>query len=346
MYRLFPFTLCCMMVLSLMGCMAPTSVEVIPTPIPVKVVLVSTTPDPSSTPIPTATVTRTPFPTYPPASTNPPTIPLTATFARFPTETPDPDGYDFRTDLPSPNGQWVATLKMRRITHYPEAVILTLTNVESQSETIVHQIVQADGDDPIRQAPFPFQWSLDSQTLYYTYNSTYNDGCDPYGPTTLQAYHLPTQSHQTVVDDLAQAITFSPTMEKVAYFPYHNLWRDEGIPTIAIYDLGQNLVTEVPIHEAALFPSNGLDVVGEMLWHPNSQQIVLSVIIEPCVADRQALILLDVTTMEQRILTIGGPRWYSVEAWNEDNNLLIEESGEYWIYNLEMGYWFPTSKPE
>lgn len=347
MYRLFPFTLCCMIILSLIGCMAPIRMEVTPSPVPVKVALVSTPPHPSSTPIPTSTHTRTPFPTYSPAPTRTPTNTPTATFTRIPTQTPDPEGYDYRYDLPSPDGQWVATMKLRReVVLETKEAILTVTNNVTQETLVIEYVLRDVGAHPISKASSPFQWSLDSQTLYYVYRDTYNDGCNPYSPSTLHAFHLPTQSHQTLLNQLAQDVPFSPTMEMVAYFPYHNLWRDGGIPTIAIYDLVQNQVSEVPIHEAAMLFPNGSDVVGEILWHPNEQEIVLSVIIEPCIVDRQALILLDVTTMEQRILTIGGPRWYSVKGWNENNNLLIEESGEHWIYNLEMGYWFPTSKPE
>lgn len=308
--------------------------------------LVTVTASPSATPFSTPTPTPSSTPLPDPTNTPPATVTVTptATNTRFPTPTPDPEGYNYRYDLPSPDGQWVATYKRSGIGPYPDRVILTVTNVGNQEQVIVENLIEEVGGEGIARAPHPFTWSLDSQTLYYTYRPTYGDGCDPYDYLTLHAYSLVNRTHQTLLSDLGEAITFSPTQTKVAYFP-HRI-EDGGLPLFAIYDMQTGTLNEVPLHEVALFNPPRLDVIGQILWHPNEQIIVLSLISEPCVAERPSLILVDVATMEQTILTVGGPRWYSIEGWSDDNQLIINEGGKSWIYNLEMGYWFPISNPE
>lgn len=283
------------------------------------------------------TATIEPTPTEPPVTALVPTFtPAPTSELPLPVPTQVPDGVlRIANQVVSPDGQWMATTMYTDFdVQGPIAGTFTLTNLQTNEEMLLENLVVAEGKRWLEEVPLPIGWRADSQVFYYTYFASQNDGCVLPLASPLHQYTLATATHDILSTPVGNGHQFSPTSEQVAYFPIRPA---DAPPAIAVYTPATHVLQEIPFPEfepsLAFIP----EVTGEMLWHPDGTTIALAVQTAHCTNPTPALLVVDLLTSEIRVVEVG-VHFYTLDRW-EGNILFLHGYRLLRQYDIEAEVW-------
>lgn len=222
----------------------------------------------------------------------------------------------------SPDGQWMATTTYTDFdVQGPIAGTFALTNIQTNEEIVLENLVVAEGSRWLEEIPWPLAWQADSQAFYYTYAGVPIDGCFIPLANPLHQYTLATESHEILSTPAGSEYTFSPDGEQVAYFP---VLPTDAPPALAIYVPATDALQEIPFPEFDPSLAFVQTVIGQMVWHPDGKTIAFSVLVSPCSNPIPALLLVNVERSEIKVVE-SGVYFYVLERW--DDNILVFHDG-------------------
>lgn len=292
----------------------------------------------------TATVTATPFvetasPTPDSRLTPTPEAIVTAT---SPSNLPENGGvgevlpYVIR-QLPSPDGQWIVTTAYTRLQgDFPLEVDFTLTDLRTEEPILIESRAVAEGDPFVEWVPFPLAWRADSQAFYYTDIPGYIDGCwVGTQKSPLHQYTLATNTYETLAMPAGSWHHFSPDTQHVAYFPIRPA---DALPALAIYTPATATLDEIPLPEFDPSLAFTQDLVAQILWSPDGEIMMLSVLASPCSDSVPALLLVNRGTLEMTLIE-AGTTYYRLEGWDGTMVIISDGDGIERRYDIATGEW-------
>lgn len=266
-----------------------------------------------------------------------PTLYKTATSTPKPTRTPLPP--------PSPTSTEISGQELLQQIHFKAASVSphgdwAAVVAGSRSEFIM-QVFNQTGGGPswsigeqkelsVRYIPWPFAWSQDGQSLYYTHQLRGGDGCLGYwafNGRDLYKLDLATGESIQLSPPVGNWIALSPDEKLLGYLTSDRI----GILEL---ESGQSREAEV---ERPQDPSTISHLV-HMVWAPDGRYLLFGLLSNLCVdedLDRYSLLKVNTATFEQETLIDESSEWLQPIAWPEPDRVLIrDESGEYWWFNL------------
>jgi WD40 repeat protein len=263
----------------------------------------SPTPQPTATSQPTAVPTSTPLPT----STNTPASIPTDTSISTPISTAKPEIKVVST-IVSSMGEWVATVEEIN-TGSQLTRTLKVTNSLEQLEWIADTV---SGEPMFVHRPFPFSWSQDEQTFYFTHFD-FGDGCSALGNgIDMYRLHLMTGVVEEIVSE-GYWFAFSPDEKRLAYLSH-----DRGL---VIRDLTSN--NEIETQFSVKSENEWVDMIG-LMWSPDGNSILTIAGFEICLDGRYSLIRVDTTTLEQTVLIDKRGSLDQIISWPETARALLK----------------------
>jgi hypothetical protein len=241
-----------------------------------------------------------------------------------PTSTPTVElygDYSYSWDL-----QWAASV-YKSVENEKTFLTLVVKN-RDHSVAWVAEKVLAGQSAALTQYPTPFHWSTDGKTFYFT-NQGFQDGCFSYpeGGKKLFSLDLASGNVKAVLNEFASEMKFSPDESMLAYVNY-------GETGLQILDVK----TGDKIEFEHLYPdllTNQYDLV----WSPDNNQLVFTILLEACITDRAtSIVLVDIASMSQKILVDEDERHLGTEEWLDESTILVSDgSGQSWYLNPQTG---------
>ena len=235
----------------------------------------------------------------------------------------------------SPDGRWVAV----GLVAFPKE------NIGGQFAYVRLMIFSVDGKNhwmiidkweemglgfPV---PMPLKWSQDGKHFYFTHQVT-PDGCSAFPfLTDLLQVNLEDGTVDDLLPDPALALALSPDDSQVAYF-------FGGERGLALKDLVTGEERETKIDPGKDFNA------GNILWSPDGTAVALTLAINPCTgeygvsktvwAESTTILLMDVETLQQKVLVNEDSRWFVTWEWNEPERITIADGEENSLWQLDV----------
>ena len=238
----------------------------------------------------------------------------------------------------SPNGKWVAVglvaFPKENIGGQLAYVRLMIFSADGTTHwTIIDKQKEMDLGFPV---PVPLKWSRDGSHFYFTHRVT-PDGCSAFPfLTDLQQVNLEDGTVDNLLPDSAVALALSPDDSQVAYF----FGGERGLVL-------RDLVTGEE-RETRIDPGKDFNA-GNILWSPEGNSLALTLAINPCTgryglsktvwAESTTILLVDVETLQQKVLVNEDPRWFVTWEWNEPERITVAngEEDSLWYLNVNTG---------
>ncbi len=235
----------------------------------------------------------------------------------------------------SPDGAWVAAglvaFPKENIGGQQAYIRLMIFSIDGKTHWVIIDEWQEIGLG--FPSPVPLQWSKDGKYFYFTHRVT-PDGCSAFPfLTDLQQVNLQNGILETLLPDPALALALSPDDSQVAYFSGGLILRD----------LISGEKREIKIDPGYVFDA------GNIVWSPDSKSLTLTLAINPCAgvygisktvwAESTTILLVDVKTLEQKILIKEDPRLFVTVEWNKPDKITITDGEEnsLWYLNINTG---------
>ena len=229
-----------------------------------------------------------------------------------------PGSADVQTISESPDGKWTAIMVR-------SAVVSAMQVYQSESSW-KRWVIPGSVDSGIRQVPWPHKWSRDGNYLYYTHQFRNGDGCLGYWAFNggdLYRLNLISGETMMIAPRIGYWISLSPEETRLAYL-------DSGKIGIRNLPEGtQNEVQVINIFEGSI-PTWPMDII----WAPDGNSLIFGIVGNVCVSeDSYSLVLLDVVSMQQEVISFDLKEWLQPVKWEEGNVWLMDLEGVYWLLN-------------
>ncbi|MEZ4618012.1 MAG: hypothetical protein R2867_21225 [Caldilineaceae bacterium] len=169
-------------------------------------------------------------------------------------------------------------------------------------------------------------WSADGRYLYYT-NAPHPDGCGLFvNASDLQRLDLTDGTVQELLPPNATWVLAAAPDGTIAYIDQ---------TTLVIYNPNDDTRREVILD----FAQSNMQL-GNLVWSPDSQQLVLTVAYDPCLLPdwRNALYTVDRQGYGLHMILPPDERRFQSTAWLDNNNLLlIDFDNQQWVLDVASG---------
>lgn len=176
------------------------------------------------------------------------------------------------------------------------------------------------------------QWANDSSALFYAEEAT-ADGCGIF-PFRDQLARLDFATGTTEM--LPKDWSPAPDGASFAYF-------EEG---------ALRLIQDGVDHDIALESSLAEQLSGAIVWHPTSDRLAYTAVVNPCADQIHSIVLVDVGSGHAEIIYSeenqpnANRTFLRTVAWNDDDTLKLRDRlGNFWLLNLEAGQLSPLESP-
>lgn len=229
----------------------------------------------------------------------------------------------------SPSGEWTAVATLTT-TEKARDLLFVVSNNETAKEWIVEQVNLNELQTPMPGLLYPsiFKWSEDENYLYYSYLSTFNDGCYGYfepGGLGLKRFDLSTGNVIPVLQGWVTWMSLSPDEQRLAYI-------DSFGGRVSVMDVktGNAQMYELP----AVKNESGLTTdTSDLYWSPDGASLIYAHYTGACdlSVPYSYVIRLYPDTGQQKILVENSEKGYIPIGWETQDKIQLRNiDGELW----------------
>jgi hypothetical protein len=183
--------------------------------------------------------------------------------------------------------------------------------------------------------PVPLRWSHDGRYFYFSH-FVIPDGCSVFDDLSdVQRVDLRDGSIAELLPLSAMGLALAPDETRVAYVGYG----DRGL---ILKDLAAGSEEEIKIDPGGNYEA------GNLLWSPDGKSLALTLATSPCEGSREvskniwarstSILLVNATTLEQRILVKEDSRLFIGVEWTEPGRITLKASDDsLWYLDVNTG---------